>query len=181
MQGAHQSPAARGSLAATVRRLLVAGLIASVITTSRPATRADGQPLATAHASAAPLIASAADRAHGRAGAPSALRDGGLTDATGEAGAQPEAASPAGLARPADVTGKATGPEDVQQQGSVVAVFQDPVDPLIVIAVDHGYLTVRLRCGDRCPTIHQGDYVVAEGSSRSEAVFDADDVWVVTP
>jgi len=100
---------------------------------------------------------------------------------SGEPGARPGSASTPGSARPTDATGKAARPEDVQQQGSVVAVFDDPADPLIVIAVDHGYLTVRLRCGDRCPTIHRGDYVVAEGLGRSEAVFDAVDVWVVTP
>jgi len=77
--------------------------------------------------------------------------------------------------------GKPLQPEDFQQQGSVVAVFDDPVDPLIVLAVDHGYLTVRLRCGSRCPTIHPGDYVIAEGQNRSEAVFDAMDIWIVSP
>ena len=70
---------------------------------------------------------------------------------------------------------------DVQRQGSVVAVFEDPADPLIVIAVENGYITVRLRCGNLCPSIHLGDYVVVEGQRRSEAVLDAVDVWVATP
>lgn len=62
-----------------------------------------------------------------------------------------------------------------------MAVFQDPADPLIVISIGSGYLTVRLRCGNLCPSIHLGDYVVAEGHRRSEAVFDAVEVWVVSP
>lgn len=76
---------------------------------------------------------------------------------------------------PPDKSARASG---VQRQGSVVAVFQDPADPLIVIAVESGYVTVRLRCGTLCPNIHLGDYVVVEGQRRSEAVFDAVDVWV---
>jgi hypothetical protein len=72
-------------------------------------------------------------------------------------------------------------PGDVQRQGNVVALFDDPADPLIVLAVENGYLTVRLRCGPLCPNIRLGDYVVAEGRRRSAAVLDARDVWVVTP
>jgi hypothetical protein len=79
---------------------------------------------------------------------------------------------------PAGKTARAGG---VQRQGSVVAVFQDPADPLIVIAVESGYVTVRLRCGTLCPSINLGDYVVVEGQRRSEAVLDAVDVWVATP
>ena len=75
----------------------------------------------------------------------------------------------------------AAPPGDGQRQGNVVAVFQDPSDPLIVIEVNSGYLTVRLRCGSLCPNIHLGDYVVAEGRRRSESVFDAVEVWVVSP
>jgi hypothetical protein len=182
MQGAHQSPASRGSLAATVRRLLVAGLTATVIATSRPALlAAAGEPIATASFGVRALPPGDADRARGSAGPAPALHDVGGPELSSEPGTRPGATSAPSPARPTDATGKATRPEDIQQQGSVVAVFDDPVDPLIVIAVDHGYLTVRLRCGDRCPTIHRGDYVVAEGLGRSEAVFDADDVWVVGP
>lgn len=72
-------------------------------------------------------------------------------------------------------------PGDGQRQGNVVAVFQDPSDPLIVISAGSGYLTVRLRCGNLCPSIHLGDYVVAEGRRRSDDVFDAVEVWVVSP
>lgn len=72
-------------------------------------------------------------------------------------------------------------PGDVLRQGNVVALFHDPTDPLIVLAVEHGYLTVRLRCGSLCPSIRIGDFVVAEGQRRSEAVLDARDVWVVVP
>jgi hypothetical protein len=72
-------------------------------------------------------------------------------------------------------------PGDVLRQGNVVALFNDPTDPLIVLAVENGYLTVRLRCGSLCPSIHIGDFVVAEGQRRSEAVLDARDVWVVVP
>ena len=72
-------------------------------------------------------------------------------------------------------------PGESQRQGNVVAVFQDPSDPLIVISVGSEYLTVRLRCGSLCPSIHLGDYVVAEGRRRSEDVFDAVEVWVVSP
>lgn len=77
--------------------------------------------------------------------------------------------------------GVSAPPGDGQRQGAVVAVFQDPNDPLIVISVGASYLTVRLRCGALCPSIHLGDYVVAEGRRRSEAVFDAVEIWVVSP
>ena len=87
-----------------------------------------------------------------------------------------------GAAQPAGVRGVAQPrPGDIQRQGSVVALFDDPTDPLIVIAVDNGYLTVRLRCGALCPSIRLGDVVVAAGQRRSEAVLDARDVWVVSP
>jgi hypothetical protein len=85
---------------------------------------------------------------------------------------------PSSGARPAGVSAP---PGDGQRQGSVVAVFQDPLDPLIVISAGNSYLTVRLRCGSLCPSIHLGDYVVAEGRRRSEAVFDALEIWVVAP
>lgn len=83
--------------------------------------------------------------------------------------------------RPPEPPGKTARAGGVQRQGSVVAVFQDPADPLIVIAVENGFVTVRLRCGTLCPRIHLGDYVVVEGQRRSEAVLDAVDVWVATP
>lgn len=87
-----------------------------------------------------------------------------------------------GAVQPGGVRGVAQPrPGDIQRQGSVVALFDDPADPLIVIAVDSGYLTVRLRCGALCPRIHLGDVVVAAGQRRSEAVLDARDVWVVSP
>ena len=100
--------------------------------------------------------------------------------------AEHDAASPTGLAPttpPASNTpaGPGAPPGDDQRQGSVVAVFADPADPLIVISVETGYVTVRLRCGALCPSIHLGDYVVAEGRRRSEAVFDAVEIWVVSP
>ncbi|MGE3269961.1 MAG: hypothetical protein AB7P40_14510 [Chloroflexota bacterium] len=91
------------------------------------------------------------------------------------------AGPPAEQATPAPVSRTPSAPADIQRQGSVVAVFMDPADPLIVLAVESGYLTVRLRCGNLCPSIHLGDYVVAEGRRRSEAVLDAVEVWVVTP
>lgn len=78
-------------------------------------------------------------------------------------------------------TGKPAASSAVQSQGSVVAIYEDPTDPLIVIAVDSGYLTVRLRCGTACPSIRLGDYVVADGRRRSDVVFDASEVWVVAP
>jgi len=93
--------------------------------------------------------------------------------------AEPGAGGPV---RPAPPRGLVPSqPGDVQRQGNVVALFDDPTDPLIVLAVENGYLTVRLRCGPLCPSIRIGDYVVAEGRRRSEAVLDARDVWVVSP
>jgi hypothetical protein len=89
--------------------------------------------------------------------------------------------APSGTARVPIPTGKTARIGGVQRQGSVVAVFEDPADPLIVIAVESGYVTVRLRCGSLCPSIHLGDYVVVEGQRRSEAVLDAVDVWVAAP
>jgi len=118
-------------------------------------------------------------RRGGIAAAP--LYDIGGPPASTSPEAPADVSGPAGPSQPPAPPGKPPQPEDVQQQGSVVAVFDDPVDPLIVLAVDHGYLTVRLRCGSRCPAIHPGDYVIAEGQSRSEAVFDAMDIWIVSP
>jgi len=89
--------------------------------------------------------------------------------------------APSGAPHSPEPPGKTAQAGGVQRQGSVVAVFQDPADPLIVIAVESGYVTVRLRCGTLCPRIHLGDYVVVEGQRRSEAVLDAVDVWVATP
>ncbi len=111
----------------------------------------------------------------------SPIRDVGGPEASGER------AGGAGIATPSGATGttvSVSGPGrngDVQRQGSVVAVFEDPADPLIVVAVENGYVTIRLRCGILCPIIHRGDYVIAEGRRRSEAVFDAEAVWVVAP
>ena len=167
MQGASRSPASRGSLTATVGRLLVAGLTAAILATSRPdAAHAASVPLTSADASVQP-----------------ALRDVGGPSASDEPSTEPGTAlAPAPIpVHPASAPGKEVRPEDLQQQGSVVAVFEDPVDPLIVLAVDGGYITVRLRCGAHCPTIRRGDYVVAEGEGRSEAVFDAVDVWIIGP
>jgi hypothetical protein len=159
----------------------MAGLTASLIILSWPATPIAGEPLARTGfgmRASAPGDAALARRG---AGTTPGLHDVGGPASSAEPGALPGPASAAGPIRSADGTGKAARPEDVQQQGSVVAIFNDPTDPLIVIAVDHSYLTVRLRCGDRCPTVRTGDYVVADGLGRSEAVFDADDVWVVGP
>src|SRR4051812_36156000 len=86
-----------------------------------------------------------------------------------------------GVPRTPIAFGKGSRLAETQRQGSVVAVIEDPADPLIVIAVENGYVTVRLRCGTLCPSIHLGDYVVVEGQRRSEAVLDASDVWVATP
>jgi hypothetical protein len=105
-----------------------------------------------------------------------------ISDPDISAGRDGEAStSQAGAPRPPEPPGKTARAGGVQRQGSVVAVFQDPADPLIVIAVESGYVTVRLRCGTLCPRIHLGDYVVVEGQRRSEAVLDAVDVWVATP
>jgi hypothetical protein len=111
------------------------------------------------------------------------IRDVGGPDSSGEraggTGVAPSAGAP-GAAQTTAV-GAPAPPSDLQRQGSVVAVFEDPADPLIVLAVENDYVTVRLRCGALCPSIHRGDYVIAEGRRRSEAVFDAEEVWVVAP
>jgi hypothetical protein len=96
-------------------------------------------------------------------------------------GAVPDGgAAPEGWKAPS-TSDKPTRTGEEQRQGNVVAVIADPVDPLIVIEVENGYLTVRLRCGSLCPSVHLGDYVVVEGERRSEAVLDASEVWVATP
>jgi hypothetical protein len=112
------------------------------------------------------------------------IRDIGGPESNGEraggASISPGTGGPDGTQATAIVGGPAR-PNELQRQGSVVAVFEDPADPLIVLAVENGYVTVRLRCGALCPSIHRGDYVIAEGRRRSEAVFDAEEVWVVVP
>lgn len=151
-----RSPALRRSLIVLVGRSLVAGLLAAWLLAGTPDP-------ARAVALTAPVPYDV-----GGAGVTGA-RDGELS-----------VSSPTGTRIPT-VSGKAPGLADVQRQGSVVAVFEDPSDPLIVIAVESGYVTVRLRCGSLCPSIHLGDYVVVEGQRRSEAVLDASDVWVASP
>jgi hypothetical protein len=156
IHASRRSPAPRRSLIVLVGRSLAAGLLLA------------GWVLAGTAESASATVLSAPgfyDVSGGLTGA----RDGELS-----------ASSPAGTRMPS-VTGKAPSLADVQRQGSVVAVFEDPSDPLIVIAVENGYVTVRLRCGTLCPSIHLGDYVVVEGQRRSEAVLDAVDVWVAAP
>jgi hypothetical protein len=157
IHGLRRSPALRRSLIVLVGRSLVAGLLAAWMLAGMPAP-------ARAVALTAP--------------APSAVGGVGVT---GARDGELSISSPTGPRMPS-VTGKAPNLADVQRQGSVVAVFEDPSDPLIVIAVEeNGYVTVRLRCGSLCPSIHLGDYVVVEGQRRSEAVLDASDVWVASP
>jgi hypothetical protein len=156
----------------------VAGLAAVVIVTNRSlAARAEDRPATDTpgRAASAMLAVADAERSPVRVGRADALRDVGGPDTSDEPGPSP------GLVATPGGPGKMPQPEGLQQQGNVVAIFEDPTDPLIVIAVDHGYLTIRLRCGARCPPIQLGDYVVAEGHVRSEAVFDAVDVWIVNP
>ncbi|MCC7372935.1 MAG: hypothetical protein IT306_31270 [Chloroflexi bacterium] len=147
---------------AQVRRSLLGGLAALLALTLAGSSTGD--------ASASPVPAFGLGRAQDIASpVQPAERDADTTaivPARPPAGGQPGTGTPRG---------------DGQRQGSVVAVFQDPADPLIVISAATGYLTVRLRCGDLCPSIHLGDYVVAEGRRRSDAVFDAVEVWVVAP
>jgi hypothetical protein len=160
MHGAPRSPALRRSLIVLVGRSLAVGMLLV----------AWGLAGAVCPARAAPLAALA-------------LRDGGGIGVGGQHDGALSVASSAGPAgsRAPVVTGKAPLLAEVQRQGSVVAMFEDPTDPLIVIAVESGYITVRLRCGTLCPSIHLGDYVVVEGQRRSEAVVDAVDVWVAGP
>lgn len=108
------------------------------------------------------------------------VQDISSPDISGGRDGAPSISEPGGGRTP-EIPGKTARAGGVQRQGSVVAVFQDPADPLIVIAVESGYVTVRLRCGTLCPSINLGDYVVVEGQRRSEAVVDAVDVWVAAP
>jgi hypothetical protein len=155
-----RSPALRRSLIVLVRRSLIAGLL--------------GVLLSVPPLSAAPAPTS------GHLPADIAARDINGPDVNAERDGDVTLA-PSGTARVPIPTGKTARVGGVQRQGSVVAVFEDPADPLIVIAVENGYVTVRLRCGSLCPSIHLGDYVVVEGQRRSEAVLDAVDVWVAAP
>jgi hypothetical protein len=158
--GSERSPALRRSLIVLVRRSLGAGPLGLLLTSVLLA-------VAPGAASAATSTAISVRDVNGPE--MGAERDG---DAT---------ISPPGAARAPVSTGKTARVGGVQRQGSVVAVFEDPADPFIVIAVENGYVTVRLRCGTLCPSIHLGDYVVVEGQRRSEAVVDAVDVWVAAP
>jgi hypothetical protein len=155
--GRERSPAQRRSLTVLVRRSLAAGLLL-----------ASGLLLVTPH----PVSATAS--------APTAVRDVNGPEVSAERDGD-ATVLPAGPAQAPILPGKTARVGGIQRQGSVVAVFEDPADPLIVIAVENGYVTVRLRCGTLCPSIHLGDYVVVEGQRRSEAVLDAVDVWVAAP
>jgi hypothetical protein len=160
MHGAPRSPALRRSLIVLVGRLLAVGVLLV----------AWGLGGAVCPVWAAPPT-------------DASLRDGGGTGVSSQRDGELSVASavgPAGSRAPL-VTGRAPLLAEVQRQGSVVAMIEDPTDPLIVIAVENGYVTVRLRCGTLCPSIHLGDYVVVEGQRRSEAVVDAVDVWVAGP
>ena len=162
-----RSPAPRRSLVLLVRRLLLGGLavaLALVLAVT---------PAGAASTGVSPLggVTSMRDIAEP---ASQSVRDGDAS--IGSPVRVPN--TPTASIKPGVSTGP---PGDGQRQGNVVAVFQDPADPLIVISIGSGYLTVRLRGGSLCPSIHLGDYVVAEGHRRSEAVFDAVEVWVVSP
>jgi hypothetical protein len=158
--GSERSPGLGRSLIVLVGRSLTAGLLGVLLTCP---------PLAAAPTSANATLPSEVVARDVNGPNVNAERDGDATIA------------PSGTARVPIPTGKTARVEGVQRQGSVVAVFEDPADPLIVIAVENGYVTVRLRCGTLCPSIHLGDYVVVEGQRRSEAVLDAVDVWVAAP
>ena len=158
--GRKRSPALRRSLIVLVRRSITAALLGLFVTCGQSAV--------------APWSANAA------APAGVATRDVNGPETSGDRDGGPTVSQP-GASRVPVPSGKAARVGGVQRQGSVVAVFEDPADPLIVIAVENGYVTVRLRCGTLCPSIHLGDYVVVEGQRRSEAVLDAVDVWVAAP
>jgi hypothetical protein len=156
-----RSPALRRSLIVLVGRSLTVGLLGVLLTCP-------------------PWVAAAPTSASGPLPVEIAARDVNGPDVNAERDGDATIA-PSGTVRVPIPTGKTARVGGVQRQGSVVAVFADPADPLIVIAVENGYVTVRLRCGTLCPSIHLGDYVVVEGQRRSEAVLDAVDVWVAAP
>lgn len=160
LHGGEQVPVLRRSFAVRVRRSLLGGLAALLALTLA------GSSTGAASASTLPVFE------------PGRVRDIAGPLQPGERDAGATAVTPA---RPTSGGQPVAPPGDGQRQGNVVAVFQDPIDPLIVISANSSYLTVRLRCGALCPNIHLGDYVVAEGRRRSEAVFDAVEVWVVAP
>jgi len=155
MHGTQRSSALRRSGIVLVGRSFAAGLVLVVTVLAGAAYPVSAAPLFMLRDVGGPGM--------------SGERDGDVTIPSSEPSGAPVA------------SGKASRLAEIQRQGSVVAVIEDPADPLIVIAVENGYVTVRLRCGTLCPSIHLGDYVVVEGQRRSEAVLDASDVWVATP
>jgi hypothetical protein len=157
MHGGKRSPALRRSLVVLVRRSHI-GLVGLLLACA----------LLTPHSASAAIPPSFP------------VQDISGPDLSGGRDGDPSI-SQTGAPRTPQIPGKTARAGGVQRQGSVVAVFQDPADPLIVIAVESGYVTVRLRCGTLCPSISLGDYVVVEGQRRSEAVLDAVDVWVAAP
>ena len=78
------------------------------------------------------------------------------------------------------------GLDEYQTEGNVIAVGDDAAvtvgegvgEPAIVIANRDGKVTVILRCGSQCPTVHVGDYVVISGEKIHELLYIAYDVSV---
>ena len=162
-----RSPAPRRSLVLLVRRLLPGGLAAAL------ALVVAATPVGAASVNRTPLDDAVPMRDIAGPAVPS--------ERDADVGSGSSSGTPVGPASGIKSPVSTAPPGEGQRQGNVVAVFQDPSDPLIVISVGSGYLTVRLRCGSLCPSIHLGDYVVAEGIRRSDSVFDAVEVWVVSP
>jgi hypothetical protein len=68
---------------------------------------------------------------------------------------------------------------DVTTEGNVLKVVADEQGLTIVIGNVDGRVTVRLRCGTRCPTIRAGDYVEVDGEKVHEQLYEAESVTVV--
>jgi hypothetical protein len=70
------------------------------------------------------------------------------------------------------------GHDDVYVEGNVVSVGQDDQGSFVTIGTRDGTMTVRLLCGDKCPTIRVGDYIQVDGTKENEGLFYAEDVSV---
>jgi hypothetical protein len=67
---------------------------------------------------------------------------------------------------------------DVTTEGNVLEVVADAQGLTIVIGNVDGPVTVLLRCGARCPTIHVGNYVEVDGEKIHEQLYEAESVTV---
>jgi hypothetical protein len=68
--------------------------------------------------------------------------------------------------------------DDIATEGNVVEVGPGQPPGYVIMINRDGPVTVRLLCGNQCPTIRAGDYIEVSGTKENEQLFDAEDVTI---